>query len=205
MLMMRMVVKTLTHCTWLIIMAAMLTSTQPTISESRPPVLDTAGNPLEAGAEYFILPSRRCGGGPLALVSRNELCPLFVGQENDPSSPRFPVVFKPFVEGEKVVREFSDFRVQFASISICIQSTQWKVVSGEKRRLIGTGGGEEAASFFRIEKNESDGGYNLGWCPTDVCPLCRFDCGKAGVLMEKETRLLALDDVPVLSVVFKRA
>ena len=168
------------------------------------PVLDTAGQALQRGVEYYILPSSNSsGGGGLNLIDRNGSCPLSVGQESNASSQVYPVIFAPFFEQETIVRESRDFSVKFnVTYTICFQPTTWRL--GERddvteKRMIVTAG---KTGYFRIERNGD--GYYLAWCPTDVCPICSFDCGSAGVLVVGGKRLLALD-VPALSVVFKRA
>ncbi|KAK7844175.1 kunitz trypsin inhibitor 2 [Quercus suber] len=157
-------------------------------SSSPAPVLDSARRPLQRGVEYYINPAITDSGGRFTLINRNGSCPFYVGQENVSGLEGLPVIFTPFVE------------VAFSAATICVQSTAWKL--GEKdpesnRRLIVTGEDQSSrrtANYFRIEK-ASDGGdiYQISWCPTDVCPTCRFDCGTAGNLVENGKRLLALD------------
>ncbi|XP_034683871.1 alpha-amylase/subtilisin inhibitor-like [Vitis riparia] len=171
-------------------------------NDTNSPVLDTSGQALQRGVEYYILPSSNSSGGGLTLINRNGSCPLYVGQEDQASSQGYTVTFAPFFEQETIIRESRDFSVQFVASTICIQSTAWRL--GERdpetqRRLIVTGG---ETGYFRIERNGE--GYYLAWCPTDVCPICKFDCGSAGILVQNGKRLLALDG-PVLSVVFMRA
>ena len=47
--------------------------------------------------------------------------------------------------------------------------------------------------YFRIVKTQSNGIYNITWCPTDVCAVCRFICGTVGSLRENGKILLALN------------
>nr|POE60573.1 kunitz trypsin inhibitor 1 [Quercus suber] len=155
------------------IMLVMAISAVAQPSSSPAPVLDSARRPLQRGVEYYINPAITDSGGRFTLINRNGSCPFYVGQEN--------------VSG-------------LEAATICVQSTAWKL--GEKdpesnRRLIVTGEDQSSrrtANYFRIEK-ASDGGdiYQISWCPTDVCPTCRFDCGTAGNLVENGKRLLALD------------
>ncbi|XP_050252955.1 kunitz type trypsin inhibitor 104-like [Quercus robur] len=179
-------------------------------SSSPAPVLDSAGRPLQRGVEYYINPAITDSGGRFTLIDRNGSCPLYVGQENGSGLEGLPVIFTPFVEGETVIRENRDFRVAFSAATICVQSTAWKL--GEKdpesnRRLIVTGedqSSQRTANYFRIEKASVGGDiYQISWCPTDVCPTCRFDCGTAGNLVENGKRLLALDG-NVIPVTFER-
>jgi hypothetical protein len=122
----------------------------------------------------------------------------------------FPVIFTPFLEGETVIREDRDFKVVFSAATICVMSTAWKVGETDAasgRRLIVTGESQSELAtdnYFRIVKAEvGDNIYNISWCPTDVCPTCKFNCGTAGALVENGKRLLALDG-SVLPVMFER-
>lgn len=76
-----------------------------------------------------------------------------------------------------------------------------------ERRLIVIGVDQSELStrnYFRIVKAAAGGNiYEISWCPTDVCPTCRFKCGSAGSLVENGNRLLALDG-SVLPVRFER-
>lgn len=177
------------------------------------PVHDKKGNPLERGKKYYIKPAITDSGGRFTLISRNTSCPLYVGQENNDLGKGLPVIFTPFAKEDKVVMVNRDFKVAFSAASICVQSTEWKL--GEKdfksgRRVITTGSGNTTASYFRIEKGQVDGIYNIRWCPSDVCPFCKFNCGYVGGLREGGLRdenakiFLALDG-SVLPLVFVKA
>lgn len=192
------------------IMLVMAISAVAQPSSSPAPVLDSAGRPLQRGVEYYINPAITDNGGRFTLINRNGSCPFYVGQENVSGLEGLPVIFTPFVEGETVIRENRDFRVAFSAATICVQSTAWKL--GEKdpesnRRLIVTGEDQSSrrtANYFRIEKASVGGDiYQISWCPTDVCPTCRFDCGTVGNLVENGKRLLALDG-NVIPVTFER-
>jgi hypothetical protein len=192
---------------WLVL--AVSAAAQP--SSSPAPVLDSAGSPLEADVEYYINPAITDNGGRFTLIDRNGSCPLYVGQENVSGLEGFPVIFTPFAKGETVIRESRDLKIVFSASSTCVQSTAWKL--GEKdaesgRRLIVTGESQNQRrptdNYFKIVKAEvGDNIYNIEWCPTEVCPICRFDCGTGGGLVENGKRLFALDG-SVLPVTFER-
>ncbi|KAL6199010.1 hypothetical protein ACLB2K_028798 [Fragaria x ananassa] len=177
-------------------------------------VLDTTGQALQSGVDYYIKPAITDNGGRFTLIDRNNSCPLYVGQENTSGPEGFPVIFAPFEEGETVVREGRDQKITFSASTTCVQSTTWKL--GEKqaetqRRLIVTGSDEvesprgATSNYFNINKQaDFDGIYYLQWCPAEVCPICKFICGNVGALVENDKRLLALDG-SVLPVVFERA
>ncbi|KAJ7981907.1 Kunitz type trypsin inhibitor [Quillaja saponaria] len=184
------------------------------LAQDNDPVLDTTGQALQRGQEYYIKPAITDSGGRFTLIRRNDSCPLFVGQENVTGPEGFPVIFTPFDEEESVIRVSRDFSVAFQAFTICVQSNNWKV--GETdietgRRLIVTGPvsegspNEKTVSFFRIDENQvGDNIYNLVWCPSEVCPGCRPRCGTIGNLVENGKILSALDG-NVLPVVFERA
>ncbi|XP_021831664.1 kunitz trypsin inhibitor 2-like [Prunus avium] len=201
----------LSCCIWLVMAIATVAQTS---DDSNAPVLDTSGQALQVGVEYYIKPAITDNGGRFTLINRNDSCPLYVGQENVSGPEGYPVKFAPFVEGETVVREARDQKITFSAFTICAQSTAWKLGETDEvtqRRLIVTGEDQNqgiagpARNYFRVNKQAApDGVYNLEWCPTELCPTCRFICGSAGALVENGKRLIALDG-SVLPVVFERA
>eukprot|EP00258_Populus_trichocarpa_P045001 XP_024461020.1 endogenous alpha-amylase/subtilisin inhibitor [Populus trichocarpa] len=173
-----------------------------TMAQTWPPVLDANGQPLRSGVEYYVLPAVTDVAGGLILVNLNNgsICPLFVGQE--PLAPVVSrgtsVIFTPRV-ADTVIRETRDFTVAFTGVTICAQSTAWRV--GERnpetrRRYILAETDPIPSSnawHFNIVKNDQ-GLYNFQWCPnclTRVCP--KPLCGDAGIVVENERRLLVLD------------
>ncbi|CAK7328505.1 unnamed protein product [Dovyalis caffra] len=183
-------------CIWLLMAIS-------TMAQVQPPVLDTAGQPLRSGVEYYILPAATDTAGGLTLLSRNRSCPSFVGQE--PLTPvvsqGLPVVFTPYATGETIVRESSSFIVKFSAASTCVKSTEWSLTARDparSRRNIVTGRG----AYFMITKRSNL--YYLAFCPADICNTCRFDCGTAGITIENGKRFLTLDG-PVFPFRFRRA
>ncbi|XP_022150807.1 miraculin-like [Momordica charantia] len=162
-----------------------------------PPVLDTDGRPLQRGVEYFIKPAVTDVAGNLTLLTRKgDPCPFHVGQVPLRSTDiGYYILNLRFLAGEDTIREGRDLKVVFQAFSICITSTAWRVGETEPttgRRLVATGNDDTATGFFRIDKSDL-GVYNLGWCPSDVPIRGRPRCGRAGILVEKGVRLLALD------------
>jgi len=175
-------------------------------------VIDTTGDPVEDDEEYFIRPATTGNGGGSTLVTGNGPCPLQVGLGNADLAHGLPVVFTPFApqHDEDDVRLDRDLRVTFAASSSCAQSTEWRV--GQKdatsgRRLIITGRDDSTAgsygNFFRIVPTQTARIYNIQWCPSEVCPSCKFECGTVGVIRENGKILLALDG-GALPVVFQK-
>lgn len=113
---------------------------------------------------------------------------------------------------KSVITEASDFRVAFSAATKCVQSTAWLVNETDRdtgKILIVTGesrSGLSVGNYFRLSKGGvGDNVYEISWCPTDVCPTCRWtDCGTVGGLVENGKRLLALG-ANVLPVMFERA
>ncbi|CAK8534909.1 unnamed protein product [Lathyrus sativus] len=155
-------------------------------------VLDTKGNPVESGKEYYIKTPLTELGGRFTLINRNGYCPLYVGQENTDLVKGLPVIFTPFAKEDKVVKVERDFKVKFSGSSTCVESTEWKVGDRDGKtgkRLIITG--TDRYNYFRIVKTESKGIYNIEFCPS-VCDNCRFECGYLGSFREFLNILLAL-------------
>ncbi|CAK8566622.1 unnamed protein product [Lathyrus sativus] len=165
-------------------------------------VIDTSGDAVEDDEEYFIRPAITGNGGGSTLITGNAPCPLQVGLVTTDLANGFPVVFRPFVprHDEDDVLLDRDLRVTFVASTSCAQSTEWRV--GEKdatsgRRLIITGRDDSTVgsygNFFRIVPTQTSGIYNIQWCPAEVCPSCKFECGTVGVIRENGKILLALD------------
>lgn len=179
------------------------------VATAQDPVLDTAGQPLQSGVEYYVKPAITDNGGRFTVIDRNNSCRYYAGQENALGPEGFPLRFEPFAEEESmVIGESRDVKVTVVVYTTCITSTTWKLAERDpvtQRRLIGTGDDGSASNYFRINKQD-EGIYNIQWCPTEVCPICKFDCSTTtvGALVENGKRLLALDGTG-LPVVFERA
>ncbi|KAG5224033.1 hypothetical protein OIU76_024068 [Salix suchowensis] len=173
-----------------------------------PPVLDTDGNPLTRGVEYYVDPGITDVAGGLTLVARNGSCASYVGQApiGNGSTEGLPVIFTPTNPGDTVITETSEFTAAFSASSNCVQNTTWGI--GEEdpetgRRFIVVGG---EPAVFEIGSDQSPGPYTIGWCPDCLNPpLCgRPRCGVAGILELNGTRFLTLDG-PASPFRFRRA
>ncbi|KAJ6761516.1 hypothetical protein OIU74_024213 [Salix koriyanagi] len=149
-----------------------------------PPVLDTDGNPLTRGVEYYVDPGITDVASGLTLVARNGSCASYVGQ-----AP----IGNGSTEGLPLPRTV-------------FENTTWGI--GEEdpetgRRFIVVGG---EPAVFEIESDQSSGPYTIGWCPDCLNPpLCgRPRCGVAGILELNGTRFLTLDG-PASPFRFRRA
>ncbi|XP_058773575.1 kunitz type trypsin inhibitor 106-like [Vicia villosa] len=164
------------------------------------PVIDTKGNPVESGKEYYIQTPLTDIGGRFTLINRNGSCPLYVGQENTDLTKGLPVIFSPFETKDKVVKVERDFKVKFSASSTCAQSTEWKVGDRDRkngRRFIITG--TDRYNYFRIVKTQVRGIYYIEFCPS-VCDTCRFECGTLGTFNEKLKIFLTLDNNNLLGI-----
>ncbi|KAH9289688.1 hypothetical protein KI387_033805 [Taxus chinensis] len=168
-------------------------------------VLDTDGEALNSGSEYFILP---VNGGGLRLQMRNNTCPMYVNYEKD--NDGLPVVFTPYLSGT-VIEENADLTVVTSAFTICIQSTRWVIATDSdlNKRFIATGGDSSSSSidlnYFKIVK--SDNYYQLVFCPT-VCDTCRPACGSLATYSDEdgnEWLVVDQDDSLPFQVQFKKA
>ncbi|MQL72190.1 hypothetical protein Taro_004530 [Colocasia esculenta] len=174
-------------------------------------VLDTDGNALKRGTEYYILlsPGKQSG---LTLASRNGECPLDVAKARSEDDNVLPIRFYPADEGEDTVRLSKDANFQFLAYTTCMMSTMWQIRFHEaaNRYYVSTGGvpgnpGKDTLSnWFTIrEAEDGSNSYKLTYCPT-VCNFCRPYCGDLGLFVEDGRKWLGIRGPP-LSVVFKKA
>lgn len=190
--MMKLIMGKLSLFIWLVM--AMVATAQ---NNTPAPVLDMSGQPLRRGVEYYVRPAITDIGGAFALVERNGSCPKYVGHEN-PSANRLPVTFAPYEEGEDVVRETKNFKATFSAATTCGVSTTWKV--GERdgesqKRLIEIGDGGRWGNYFLINRDQrfESNIYHFEYCPAELCPICRFECGNFETLdIEDGKKLLSL-------------
>jgi hypothetical protein len=89
-------------CIWLVMAISAIAQSS---NDSSPAVLDTTGQALQRGVEYYIKPAITDNGGRFTLINHNDSCPLYVCLENVSGLDGFPVTFTPFVEEETVIRE----------------------------------------------------------------------------------------------------
>lgn len=166
-------------------------STQPFFGEadaSPEQVVDTKGNKVWVGADYYIrpVPTTPCDGrGPcvvdngFVLVARspNETCPVnvivvegFQGQG---------VTFTPVNPKKGVIRVSTDLNIKTSIDIICKESTVWRLDDFDSSTgqwfvttggVVGNPGKDTISNWFKIEKYEDD--YKLVFCPT-VCNFCK--------------------------------
>lgn len=110
------------------------------------------------------------------------------------------------------MRETKNFKATFSTATNCGVPTTWKV--GERdaatqKRLIEIGDGGRWGNYFLIEKDPRFGGsniYKFRFCPAELCPTCKFECGDFETLdIEDGKKLLSLGiEGPAFQVEFER-
>ncbi|KAE8663963.1 21 kDa seed protein [Hibiscus syriacus] len=151
---------------------------------AKEPVLDTDGEPLRSGLEYYIVSAiRGAGGGGLDLASSELSCPKFVVQEM--FSNGRPVFFHPVDTNDPVVYVSTDVNIQFIGIDAYCRDVptwsvgnydpsagQWWLTTGGD---VGNPGPQTLSNWFKIEKDGYD--YRLRFCPS-VCDSCVRLCNE---------------------------
>ncbi|KAJ0984458.1 hypothetical protein J5N97_002814 [Dioscorea zingiberensis] len=94
-------------------------------------VLDTDGNILKPGLEYYIRPAARDIAGGLIVASPNNSCPLLVGQARSGADLGYPVIFSPVNPDAETLNLGTDTNIQFQVITTCIQSNVWRLIGSE--------------------------------------------------------------------------
>lgn len=197
----------------LILLSSIFATFLVAVDSATSPVLDTEGNELRTGTDYYILPVVGGNGGGLTLSTTTSngtiTCPANVVQEQNEVDNGLPLTFSPVDPEEGVIRVATDTNIKFSAVTICAQSTVWRRDDGSAGNYFVTTGGVEGnpgrqtvSNWFRIDEYEGD--YKLAFCPM-VCDICRVACGDFGVYVDENgTRRLAFSDVP-LKVMFKKA
>ncbi|XP_057443454.1 kunitz trypsin inhibitor 5-like [Lotus japonicus] len=182
-----------------------------TIAAAPEPVLDTSGQKLRTGVNYYILPVLRGKSGGLTVESTgNKSCPPNVVQAKLEVWNGTPVTFTPYNAKDGVILTSTDLNIKsFPIKSPCGPSFVWKLqkeltgvwflVTGG---VEGNPGADTIVNWFKIEKAGKD--YVLSFCPS-VCK-CNTLCRELGIYIDGKDKHLALSDkVPSFKVMFKRA
>lgn len=189
----------------------------PSLSSDAPEiVMDVDGKPLTTTSSYLIYPAT---GGTTAGLTLNPpnasfSCPFYVSQAeggiDDPSV--LPARFFP-VDSNASIKVSTDMNIDFNAVSLCPQSTVWRIGPAEGRtRFVEAGGVKGSpgvktlANWFKIAKVDGRlNVYKFVFCPT-VCSDCKVVCGELGVIRKGGRRLLGIaPHLQPLLVVFKEA
>ena len=169
-------------------------------------VLDIDGDIIFRGS-YYVLPAIRGRGGGLTLRGRGgELCPYDIVQESSELDEGIPVKFSNWRPRVAFVPESQDLNIEMdVEVTICIQSTYWRVGEFDEERkeyFVVAGRQDSPKSFFQIEKSGDD--YKFVFCPP-ACDSGRPRCRNVGIFVDEiGVRRLALSSEPFL-VMFKKA
>lgn len=180
-------------------------------------VIDTTGQSVETLTRlYNILPAvNGQPGGGVTLSSPNGTCPLSVAQDVVDVSNGFPVLLwlAASITSNVVVTESMALNIMFSSLSVCTESSIWKLadagVNGQRYVMTGGAFGDEK-SWFSIEKYGDN--YTLVFCGGTQVKGPNMGmggsgsvsgCGYVGVYSEGGQQWLVLSDEPFL-VRFKR-
>ncbi|KAJ8445465.1 hypothetical protein Cgig2_031278 [Carnegiea gigantea] len=148
----------------------LLPPTPTTATTTATPVLDTEGNPLEAGQPYQILLEVTHGGNPgLSLRPRpkGRNCPKYVLQTPIPTEESIPVKFIPSNQTQKHVLVSSN-----VNGNECTSKPAWKMTSDTNTGRImvstdeGTKGNSGVTNEFKIEKDVEGERYKIVYCPS---------------------------------------
>uniref|UniRef100_A0A5B7CD80 Putative Kunitz family trypsin and protease inhibitor protein n=1 Tax=Davidia involucrata TaxID=16924 RepID=A0A5B7CD80_DAVIN len=170
------------------------------------PVLDAAGEEVQTGEGYYVVPHIFALGGGLTLgKNRNgNTCPLDVVQSPFEVDSGLPVAFSP-LDGEGIVRVSADLDIKFlTTTTICPESTMWEVGDYDEsvgQTFITTGGvGGTVFNRFRIEKYSELS--SLPWYKLVYC-RARMVCQNIGIFIDNGVKRLALCDEPYVVVLVK--
>ncbi|KAI4347373.1 hypothetical protein L6164_008189 [Bauhinia variegata] len=162
-------------------------------------VLDTDGNPVANGSQYYMLPAtKETGGGFKFTRTENEKCPLSVVQASSELSKGLPVIISPR-QGKDIIPTGWYVDVQFVKAPNCApKPSVWCVPPDSYSVKIRTDG--RFSSDFTIEKASEDG-YKFMHCPSHP-----RSCREIGIVIDEgKNRLLKRGGENPLIVRFKKA
>lgn len=181
-------------------------------------VLDTNGQELRRGVNYYIFPAESGYGGAVSATNdRGARCPIQITLSPVEGGTGHPVVFSPINASDSVIRLNTDLNIKFTSTpENCPESNVWMLngpQSSSPRFLITVGGvegnprPETVSSWFKIQR-DGDDAYQLTFCPSSsFCTpgvLCNFICGNIGATEPRPLRRLAFVDQQKFKVKFAR-
>ncbi|XP_021727144.1 21 kDa seed protein-like [Chenopodium quinoa] len=118
------------------ILVTLLILSPPTATAASP-VLDTDGNPLEAGSQYYVLTSGRGAAGRGGLTAEPDLydgiCPWYVGQYFSWTKQGSPVSFHPADPSQTQLTLGEDVNIAFGPSYVCRNQGVWQLETNGKR------------------------------------------------------------------------
>ncbi|XP_019179056.1 PREDICTED: kunitz-type elastase inhibitor BrEI-like [Ipomoea nil] len=165
--------------------------TKPHLTAFHSPILDTAGNPVIAGAKYYAVPALIGVEGGISVANLNttgnpSACPTDVVINetlagNQPPAVGRPLSFYPqklkgeATDDDVVILAQFPLNVAFDSpdpSDPCAKENVWKL-----QATIVTGGvignEDDISNWFRIQKNFNGRGYIFNWWPI-LCLNCKI-------------------------------
>ncbi|OMO68115.1 Proteinase inhibitor I3, Kunitz legume [Corchorus capsularis] len=149
-------------------------------SDKPEPVLDTDGDEVRTGVEYFVVSAIwGAGGGGLAIGrSSKQPCPEIVVQNGRDIDNGIPVIFYNAYSSDGVVRLDTDVNIEFLPIRdrLCLTSTVWKLDNYDESMGkwwvttdgdIGNPGPSTLKNWFKIDKFTVIG-YQFSFCPSSM-------------------------------------
>uniref|UniRef100_A0A803LJE2 Uncharacterized protein n=1 Tax=Chenopodium quinoa TaxID=63459 RepID=A0A803LJE2_CHEQI len=117
------------------ILVTLLILSPPTATAASP-VLDTDGNPLEAGSQYYVLTSGRGAAGRGGLTAEPDLydgiCPWYVGQYFSWTKQGSPVSFHPADPSQTQLTLGEDVNIAFGPSYVCRNQGVWQLETNGK-------------------------------------------------------------------------
>ncbi|XP_054781711.1 factor Xa inhibitor BuXI-like [Prosopis cineraria] len=167
-------------------------------------VIDTEGNPVRNGGQYYILPALMGNGGGIGLAATGgESCPITVVQTPSEQSNGLPTrLSSPY----RIAHLHTNLRVDFTVVAPpkCAQTpAKWTIVGieDERREVKLAGQQNTVRGSFKIRTHHGTT-YKMVFCPSDE----EYSCHALGISRdEKGNRRLVVDDNNPLVVVFHRA
>ncbi|MEI4393810.1 Kunitz family serine protease inhibitor [Streptococcus anginosus] len=185
----------------LLLLSPLLVTSRPA-AESQDAVLDTDGNPLQRGRQYYVRPKNQGNGGGLKMSRLQGSCPQNVVQKFSEEKNGQPIMIFPEEHSDdQIVRVSDRLYILFPRPTPCPQSTQWQV-NGE---YVTTGGtvssNDPHNSRFAIFKSRAGDGYEIRSCPKRR-PAQR--CSTLGIEEANGQRLLSLRREKAFEFVFQK-
>ncbi|XP_054781571.1 trypsin inhibitor DE5 alpha chain-like [Prosopis cineraria] len=167
-------------------------------------VIDTEGNRMRNGGQYYILPAHEGNGGGIDLAATGkESCPLTVVQTPSEQSNGLPTrISSPY----RIADLPTNFPVEFTVVAPpkCAQTpAKWTIVGREDERrevkLAGHKNTERGSFEIRTHRGTT---YKMVFCPSDE----EYSCAALGISKDKKgNRRLVIDNDNPFIVVFQRA
>nr|GLL17282.1 kunitz-type elastase inhibitor BrEI-like [Ipomoea trifida] len=174
--------------------------TKPDLTAFLSAILDTAGNPVVAGAKYYAIPALIGVEGGISVTNLNtttnpSACPTDVVINvtlagNQPPAVGIPLTFYPLKDeaytADVILSQYPlNVAFDWADPSDpCAKENVWKVNHHDEATIV-TGGvigkEDDLDNWFRIQNNINGRGYLFNWWPS-LCLGCRIGYFRIGTV-----------------------